>query len=410
MARTNIRRLLGASSAGLALAILLVTGTSAARDWDSIYSFTGGNDGGDPATSLIFDRAGNVFGTSVVGGTAGCGTVFTMKPLGNDRWQETALFSFDCFATGKNPYGGVIFDRSGNLYGTTVAGGSGGACASDGCGTVFELTPKGETVLYSFTGGTDGFGPGGGVVFNKAGDLFGTTPDGGAYSAGTVYELVRHGSHWQESIIHSFTGGSDGATGSLGSLLVDAKGNLYGVTELGGGSANAGTVFEMSPRAHGQWTFTTLYTFKGTPDAGSPYGGLIADAHGNLFGTTYQGGSNNAGTVFALTRGQNGYTERVLYGFKGGQDGSYPTSTLVFDGTGYLYGTTSMGGGVGCDCGTVFQVNASSGKESVLHRFTGAPDGGNPYYGLARDRVGNLYATTVVGGVDSQGLVFEFTP
>jgi uncharacterized repeat protein (TIGR03803 family) len=373
-----------------------------------IYSFTGGGDGGDAASGLVFDAAGNLYGTTVVGGGSACGTVFKLEPQRSAGWKESVLYSFDCYGTGKNPYGGVTFDRKGNLDGTTVSGGAGGSCGSTGCGVVFQLARKGENVLHSFTGGNDGFGPGGGVAIASTGNLFGTTPDGGTDSEGVVYEVSHVRGAWLESVIHAFTGGKDGGVGSLGLLLLDARGDLYGVTETGG-AHSAGTVFKMSRGLKNRWIFKTLYAFKGTPDAASPYGGLIADASGNLYGSTYYGGTNGLGAVFKLTPAARGrYRERVLYSFAGGGDGSSPTSTLLLA-SGTLYGTTSAGGG-SCNCGTIFSVNATSGSESVLHEFGGSGDGAFPYYGLTQDAAGNLYGTTVEGGSANQGTVFEFTP
>ena len=397
-----------------AVAVLLVGSSWAASNGKLLYSFTGGLDGGDPATALTFDASGNGYGTTVTGGDFGCGTVFQLTPSGG-RFTESVLFSFDYFTTGKNPYGGVVVDSKGNLYGTTVAGGFGGICSGDGCGVVYMLSNAGgtwnETVMYSFTGGDDGFGPGGALVSDGNGNFYGTTPDGGANAVGVVYQIspVRGGG-WQQTVIHSFTGGNDGAVGSLGALLRDGSGNLFGVTELGG-AFGAGTAFRLSPIQGGGWKMTTLYAFKGQPDAGFPYGGLIADAHGNLYGTTYYGGKNGMGSVFELdfTRKK----EIVLYNFKGGTDGSNTTTTLVFDKAGNLYGTTSMGGNPGCDCGTVFELSPRQGggvQERILHRFGESPDGGYPYYGLTPDSKGDLYGTTVSGGRDTQGVVFKFTP
>lgn len=382
-----------------------------------VYSFTGGVDGGDPASQLIFDSAGNAYGTTVVGGTAGCGTVFQLTKNSQGQWQQSVLYSFSCFGDGKNPYGGVTFDAAGNLYGTTVAGGSGGICSGDGCGVVFKLTHANgswsESVLYSFGDFPDAGGPGSAVIFDRAGNLYGTAPDGGAYTEGAVYELSPNGGQWTEQVIHDFTGGDDGATGSLGPLLLDAAGNLYGVTELGG-HYGAGTAYKMSA-AGGAWNLTTLYAFMGAPDAGFPYGGLIADAHGNLYGTTYFGGTNGAGTVFKVGPGPNalgGWRAAVLYSFQGSTDGGNPTSTLLFDAAGNLYGTTSAGGDPGCDCGVAFEVSPNGGgwNENVLHTFGTSPDGANPYYGLTPDGMGNLFGTTASGGRHSQGMVFELTP
>jgi uncharacterized repeat protein (TIGR03803 family) len=381
-------------------------GVNAAAGTEQVlYSFTGGNDGGNAATGLVFDGHGNLYGTTVVGGIYACGTVFKLQPQASPPWHETVLYNFGCYGDGKNPHGGVTFDPQGNLDGTTVSGGTGGSCGSSGCGVAFQLTPKVDKVLHSFSGGNDGFGPGAAVVFDPAGNVYGETPDGGVHSAGVVYELTHAGRQWHEKIVHAFTGGKDGGVGSLGSMLRDTSGNLFGVTEIGG-AHSAGTVFELSATTK---KLTTLYAFKGTPDAGSPYGGLLADASGNLYGTTYYGGANGLGSVYELIHNSNGkYRERVLYSFKGGSDGSSSTSTLVFGKSGDLYGTTSAGGG-SCNCGTIFKVNAKSGKEAVLHSFGGGTDGAFSYYGLTEDASGKFYGTTVAGGSSNQGVVFAFT-
>ncbi len=374
-----------------------------------LYSFSGGNDGGDAASGLVI-RGGNLYGTTVVGGAYACGTIFKLAPQKSLPWHESVLYSFDCYGTGKTPYGGVTFDRKGSLYGSTVSGGSGGSCGSSGCGVVFRLTSRAaESVLHSFTGGNDGFGPGGGVAIDSMGHLYGTTPDGGTNAEGTVYEISRARRTWHESVIHAFTGGKDGAVGSLGTLLVDSSGDLYGVTETGG-ARGAGTAFKMTRASKNRWNLKTLYAFKGTPDAASPYGGLIEDASGNLYGTTYYGGAHGLGSVFELIASARGkYHERVLYSFRGGSDGSSPTSTLLVGASGRLYGTTSAGGG-SCDCGTIFEFDATSGSETVLHSFGSSGDGAYPYYGLTQDSGGNLYGTTVQGGTFNHGAVFELTP
>jgi uncharacterized repeat protein (TIGR03803 family) len=405
----------------VAVSLILVNSGWAAGSEKILYAFTGGNDGGDPAAQLTFDSSGNAYGTTVVGGTSTFGTVFKLTPHSNGTWTETVLYSFLGGNDGKNPYGGVTIDTKGNLYGTTVAGGSGGACSGDGCGTVFKLTHSGkvwsESVLYNFTGGKDGAGPGGGVVFDQKGNLYGTTPDGGSATGcngsgcGVVYELSETKSgQWKQKVIHIFTGGDDGATGSLGLLLVES-GNLYGIAELGGAHGQ-GTAFELSP-ASGKWKIRVLDGFKGMPHAGFPYGGLISDAGGSLYGTTYYGGANGLGSVFKLTPGTNGkWSQSVLYSFKTGTDGNSPTSTLVFDAQGNLYGTTSAGGDANGD-GTVFKLTTTSGgkwHESIVHRFQNNHDGANPYYGLTLDKAGNLYGTTAAGGSHSQGVIFEITP
>lgn len=400
----------------ISVVAVLVSGAGAASHGKIVHSFSGLGDGGDPATSLTFDAAGNAYGTTVNGGSAGgFGTVFELKRVSASKYQETVLYSFSGGFDGKNPYGGVVFDAAGNLYGVTVAGGVGGFCAGDGCGVVFQLTNNGgswsETVLYNFTGGDDGFGPGGGVVFDAAGNLYGTTPDGGKFSQGVVYELSPQGGTWTQTVIHAFSGGNDGAVGSLGSLLLAPDGNFYGVSELGG-AHGAGTAFRLSPAAGGKWKFTSLYSFGGQPDAGFPYGGLITDGKNNFYGTTYFGGANGVGAVYRLDLTKK--KESVIYDFQEGNDGGYSTSTLVFDAVGNMYGTTSMGGFPACDCGTLFELSPVRGgdtwSETILHRFKEKPDGGYPYYGLTADPSGNLFSTTVSGGGDEAGIVFGFKP
>lgn len=369
----------------------------------TIYSFTGGNDGGDPAGDLVFGPLGKLYGTTVVGGASGCGTVFALTA--GVGWHEAVPYNFMCYSSGKNPYGGVVFDSQGNAFGTAVSGGSGPSCGSTGCGVAFELRGSSESVLHDFTGGNDGFGPGSGLAADKNGNLFGTTPDGGADSQGVVYELYKGAAKWRERVIHTFTGGADGGGGSLGRLVVDNKDQIYGVTETGGAYAQ-GTVFRMTPKSKGHWHFTTLYSFKGSPDCATPYGGLLKDSDGNLRGTTYGGGTNKFGCVFEL-QAKGHYAERVLYNFKGGTDGSYPTSTLVSSHGSGLLGTTSMGGG-SCDCGTVFLLQ--SGSERVIHVFHGGSDGAYPYYGLTGNTSGHFYGTTAAGGAYNHGIVFVTQP
>jgi uncharacterized repeat protein (TIGR03803 family) len=402
----------------LVITVVALAHSSWAATESPVYSFTGGLDGSNPASQLVFDASGNAYGTTVTGGSASCGTVFQLTPSGGGQYQQSVLHSFDCFGEGKNPYGGVTLDAQGNLYGTTVAGGSGGVCSGDGCGVVYKLTHSGggwtETVLYSFQDAPDAAGPGGAVVFDGAGDLLGTAPDGGAFAAGAIYELSQSNGHWSERVIHDFTGGADGAIGSLGALLPDAHGNFYGVTELGG-TSGAGTVFQLLPGSGGTWQLKTRYAFQGQPDAAFPYGGLIADAHGNLYGTTYYGGTNGAGAVFRVGPGAGfgGWRDAVLYSFQGAADGANPTSTLVFSPAGKLYGTTSAGGDAGCECGVVFAltpVGANHWNESVLHTFGTSPDGAYPYYGLTPDGSGNYFGTTAAGGNANVGVVFKVTP
>jgi uncharacterized repeat protein (TIGR03803 family) len=350
----------------------------------------------------------------VQGGDFGSGTVFKLTPSA-DGWTGSVLYSFTSGADGAQPYGGVTLDAQGNLYGATVAGG-GGLC-EDGCGVIYKLTHSGgswsQSVLYSFTGGNDGSGPGAGLTFDGNGNLYGMTPTGGAHGLGVIYQLTPDpGGNWTHSVIHAFTGGRDGATGSAGRLLLDG-GNLYGVATVGG-QHGKGTVFRLTRTPHGNWKLRTLYAFKGQPDAGLPYGALIRDSSGKLYGTTYYDGANGLGAVYQLTPNPAGdWNETVLYSFKGGTDGSYPISHLNLDGNGNLYGTTSEGGAPGCSCGTIFKLTPVAGggwEESVVYGFTGAPDGAYAYNGMVAAPAGTLYGATVLGGADDDGVVFKFRP
>ena len=399
----------------LSLTFTCFVNLSHATAYNVIYNFTG-VDGRVPATNLVFDSQGNAYGTTAGGGDFDLGTVFELTFTGG-QWTETVLYSFGGGSDGQDPHGGVVIDAAGNLYGTTVAGGLAGFCAGDGCGTVFKLSPSGgtwsESIIYSFTGGDDGGGPGNGLVFDSAGNLYGTTPDDGKFSAGTIFELksMKNGK-WNERVIHQFTGGNDGGNGSLGRLTFDSAGNIYGIAELGGANG-LGTVYKLAKRRNGGWKFTTLYSFKGMPDAAFPYGGVILDSAGNLYGTTYYGGNAGMGTIYELSESPFGtWQEIVLYSFQGGADASLPTSTLVFGADGTLYGTSTTGGRPSCDCGTVFKLapHGVGWKESILHRFRGAPSGNSPIYELTFDAAGNLWGTTPVGGPAGDGTVFELMP
>jgi len=371
-------------------------------------------DGGYPASDLVMDAEGNVYGTTVLGGAVGSGTVFKLTPSGGG-WTETVLYSFTGGADGGQPYNGVTLDAQGNLYGTAVVGGSGGSC-EDGCGVVYKLTNDGggwsQSVLYNFTGGDDGSGPGAGLTFDDAGNLYGMTPTGGAFGLGVIYQLKPGPNDtWSFKVVHAFTGGNDGATGSAGRMLLDGN-SFYGAATVGGANGK-GVVFKLSPARDGKWTLRPLYAFKGQPDGGLPYGALVRDAAGRLYGTTYYDGANGLGAVYQLTPGPNGdWKEKVIYSFKGGTDGSNPISHLVQAQSGDFYGTTSEGGSPGCNCGTIFKLSATDGRwtETVAYSFRGMADGGYAYNGMVTDGAGTFYGTTVRGGIDDDGVVFRFIP
>jgi uncharacterized repeat protein (TIGR03803 family) len=411
MAWTPRRRRTLTSIGILASALLLLAATLAKTG--VIYSFAGDEDGEYPDTDLVMDAAGNLFGTTVSGGDFGGGTAFELTRTGSN-WTHTVLYDFRAQRDGGEPYGGVTLDAQGNLYGTAVVGGTGGTCVEEGCGVVYELTNSGgtwsEKVIHNFTGGNDGYGPGQGLTIGPDGSLYGMTPTGGADGLGVIYQLQPQGASWNFQVIHTFTGGDDGATGSKGRLLL-RSGAIYGVATAGGANGS-GTAFQLRPSpGGGEWQFRTLYAFAGQPDAGFPYGALVADDAGNLYGTTYYDGANNLGSVYRLHRVAGGtWTEQLLYSFQGNSDGSGPISNLVFDRAGNLYGTTSEGGALGCGCGTIFELAAGTFSERIVYRFTGAPDGDSPYSGMVGDGAGNFFGTTVRGGASDEGAVFRFRP
>jgi uncharacterized repeat protein (TIGR03803 family) len=327
-----------------------------------VYAFNGGGhkDGEWPQGSLVADKAGNFYGTTSQGGAAGWGTVFKLAPDGT----ETVFYAFQGDSDGYMPTSGLIADAKGNLYGTTELGGKmkSADCNYEGCGTVFKITPTGKkTMLYTFQGVVDGIDPMAGLVFDGSGNLYGTTSAGGigncALNCGLIFKISSRG---KESTLHEFQGGSDGAVPVAG-LTVDAAGNLYGTTSYGGaggsncpeGTLGCGTVFKLAPDG----TEAVLYAFQGGSDGWSPYAGVIEDKAGNFYGTTYLGGgtgcahNDGCGTVFRL--GADG-KESVLYAFQGGSDGGSPEATLLAGKNGILYGTTTQGGTD--DDGVVFSV------------------------------------------------------
>src|SRR5216684_1102386 len=378
-----------------------------------LHTFLGGADGQDPLYGrLILDAKGHLYGTTALGGSGacsgGCGTVFQLSATG----RETVLYSFTgTGGDGKYPYGSLVRDTAGNLYGTTYGGGtSGSACNGYGCGTVFMLDPAGkETVLYSFTGGVDGATPQAGLIRDAAGNLYGTTYLGGAYNWGTVFVVDKFGS---ETVLHSFDGSSGDGGEALGGLIPDSAGNLYGTTQGGGISGcnpniniGCGTVYQITKSG----TETVLYHF--------PFGGtegqwpgeerLFRDKADNLYGTSQGPSPSGWGTVFKLDPA-GAFT--VLHKFSGGAGGGNPWAGVTRDLAGNLYGTTPEGGGTQCPdgCGTVFKLGPN-GKFKVLHSFTGGADGGWPWAGLVRDAAGNLYGTAEIGGI-GDGTVFKITP
>jgi uncharacterized repeat protein (TIGR03803 family) len=409
------------------VALTLTTAASipaAAQSESVLYSFQGGWDGAQPVAGLI-DKAGNLFGTTGFGGAADAGTVFQLTPptTPGGSWTETVLYSFQGGTDGFFPYSVLVTDPAGNLYGTTLAGGS--VCPV--CGTVFKLSKRGETwtetILHSF-GFTDGANPFGKLLFADDGNLYGTTNSGGEYGLGTVYQLCPpdkpHGA-WTESVLYSFTGGSDGAQ-PLSDVIRDAAGRLYGTTSAGG--AGFGVVFQLRPGRKG-WSETPIYTFTGANDGAVPFDGVAFDGHGDLVGVTSIGGDpscagGGCGTVYRLThpaRPGGAWSEDTLYAFTGGLDGAQPMAKPIVDGKGKLFGTTSIDGAAyPCYpyCGTVYELAPSTWSrtwtETTLYDFAGGNDGAAPQASLVLGKGGVLYGTTFSGGNLGDGSIFAVAP
>jgi uncharacterized repeat protein (TIGR03803 family) len=322
-------------------------------------------------------------------------------------WTESVLYTFKGGTDGNFPTGGLTFDKAGNLYGTTVLGG--GACKRDGCGIVFKLAPDGtESVLYAFPGRSQGAFPESGVILDRKDNLYGTTSSTAARGecCGTIYTITHKGTH---KVLYTFAGGSDGYY-PLAPLLMDQAANLYGTTYLGGDdSCSCGTVFELT--ANG--LHEVLLAFKGGGAGGlGPIGPLVGDALGNLYGATIAGGNRNCAAGCGIAyRLAPPHKKTNLYVFMGGDDGQNPSGGLILDEAGNLYGVTGLGGGTGCGgsgCGTVFQISPE-GTETILSGFNtaGAPFG--PYGALVMDRKGHLFGTAV-GAAGGCGTVFELIP
>jgi uncharacterized repeat protein (TIGR03803 family) len=375
-------------STGSALAIAAIFATAAIRTplaqaetYTVLHSFAGSpGDGANPAASMVLDPPGNLYGTSYEGGAWNQGAVFEYPASG----PETVLYSFTGGPDGGGPEAGLVFDSAGNLYGTTYFGGA------YGYGVVFELSPGPswtETVLYSFTGGPDGAYPMSTLVFDPAGNLYGTTSQGGGNGGGVLF-ILSPGPSWTETVAVSFPSGSMPGAG----VVRDSAGNIYGTTEYGPGSPGYGEVYRLT----GNFTTVWVHAFTGAPDGANPQGTLAVDSSGNIYGTTPYGGSGY-GLVFKLT--SNG-TYTVLHTFTGGTAGAYPFAGLILGSGNDLYGVTYFGGASGD--GTAFKMK-TNGTETVLHSFK---SGQYPFGGLVQNATGT-YGTTYYGGTPGNGVLFE---
>jgi uncharacterized repeat protein (TIGR03803 family) len=408
------KKFLGAAGAALMIVITILTLTSGAwaqSKFKTLYKFTGGQDGNENAnlfsTGVVFDAVGNLYGATAGGGSHGNGVIFKLALSADGRWTQSVLYNFTGGTDGGTPLASLIFDGAGNLYGTTSSGGV------NGRGTVFTLIPNTdgswtESVLYSFTGGGDGGEPQTALILDPGGNLYGTTNSGGR-GYGVVFKLAPNlDGTWTESVLHAFTAGNDG-WGQISSLVFDKAGNLYGTAQ--GGKYGQGVIFELTPSA-GYWKETILYTFTHHQDGSDPFSfaGLVFDAAGDLYGTTFWGANFGAGTVFKLTPTSSGPWKWSLLHSFGTENAYHPFAGVIFDAAGNLYGTTPSGGSIGC--GIVFELTPTSSdgwKERVLHNFVDRP-GCIGWPGLVIDRAGNLYGVTTGDGSKTFGSVFEITP
>jgi uncharacterized repeat protein (TIGR03803 family) len=429
-----------------AVAVILTCGFAFGQAQEKVlWSFAGPpNDGAMPLAGLVFDQSGNLYGTTYTGGNAtapvcgsGCGTIFELSPGSDGIWKESVLYNFcsnysagQCL-DGAYPQASLVFDAAGNLYGTTNYGG-GQPCTiqSSGCGTVFELSPPApsgswtQTVLYSFCAEVvnfqclDGAVPISQLTWDASGNLYGTTSAGGTADAGTVFELSPDSGLWNEVVLYNFCSIGHGTVCPDGEypfagVTFDNSGSLYGTTEVGGSSRyqGGGTVYKLTPTS-GVWIESVLIRFV-TPysDGRLPIAPVSFDAVGNLYGTTAAGGPSGNGGVFRLRKSG---AEYFLFN---GSNGSFPVGGVLVDSRrAAIYGTTQGGGG---HLGAVFKITAPA-QETVLYGFClkePCVDGAQPSAGLIEDRFGNLYSTGKYGGANITscensgcGVVFEIQP
>lgn len=427
-----VRALLPTTFIAISLILLLVALTPVlrAQTFTVLHDFTGGDDGGSPWSGLTRGPHESFNGTTWSGGQrssdcvdSGCGTLFQLSKSASG-WDYSVLHTFMGGSDGAGPWARVVFGPNGALFGATSAGGVGDCQIQGnlGCGTVFKMVPPNPvgpntrnhgvpmpiTSVHTFLDGGDGAIPGfGDLIFDPAGNIYGTTVSGGSLW-GAVYEISPSGQGWTERILYGFSGGADGAVPYAG-VLRDGRGNLYGGTTNGGDPScwTCGVLYQLVPSSGG-WTDNTIFTFHSTGVGTSPVGSLISDSSGNLYGSTSSYTGIDGGTVFVLQPQQNGWSLTVLCGLSGGGTGPY--ANLVMSVSGDLYGTTYADGEFGE--GTVFKVSRSGGGWtcSTLHDFTGASDGGLPVSSVSIDGQGNLYGTASSGGAYGQGVIWEITP
>jgi uncharacterized repeat protein (TIGR03803 family) len=381
--------------------VLVLALLAQAQTFTTLYNFTGGSNGVYPYAGVIQDASGNLYSTAVGGGDPncfagyGCGVVYKLDTAGT----ETVLYTFTGVPDGESPPTPLVQDKKGNTYGTTPLGGS------SYLGTVFKIDAAGnETVLHSFTGESDGCNPYQGLVLGKSGTLFGTTSSCGSFGHGTIFKVDSAGNF---TILHSFAGfPSDGDDPQYGHLTMDESGNLYGLTEFGGSTGcddyGCGVLYELSKKGK----LTVLHNFPGgTSDGCYPNGSVLRDRAGNLYGTTWACGSYSYyGTIWKV--GKRG-SETVLHNFSGRtSDGSRPPVGVARDSKGNLYGVTWLGGANGY--GALYKLSAS-GRFTLLHSFSSS-DGAYPWGEVLLSRKGTLFGTTTEGGSSGAGTVWKYVP
>jgi len=427
----------------LTIAVILLPCKGATPTLSTLYNFTDLSDGGFPEAGLAMNANGALFGTTSTGGQFGWGTVFELEPTKTGGWIEKTIYSFTGGMDGANPISDLAVGTNNVLYGTTYYGGvydSGtvfqlAPVAGGGWS---------QKVLYSFgsTSG-DGANPAAGLVLGSAGALYGTTYGGGTTGMGTVFVLVPSGGGWTEKILWTFLGGTDGAN-PLTDLALGSNGAIFGTTAQGGSVTNAngtyedgGTIFELTNSISSVWSESVLYTFTGGSDGGYPASALIIGPNGTLYGSTFWGGTPAAcavgdypkgcGVIYQLappTGGPTSWTQTVLHTFTGhSPDGSHPYRNMALNAGGVLFGTTYSGGAnvnvcysnSFAGCGTIFTVKppkVSGGAWTKLNLtvFPGSPGSGTPS-GVIMSKGGILYGTTIVGGTQGgYGTVFKMTP
>jgi uncharacterized repeat protein (TIGR03803 family) len=405
----------------LAISLVLLLSTLTFAGESVIYSFKGGSDGSQPQnTGLVMDTAGNLYGTTNQGGAGlcydgqylvGCGVIYELSPSGGGGWTETVLYDFT--AANGAPLGQIVLDGNGDLFGCTPGGGA------FGDGTVFELSRVGNSwsfsVLYVFHG-RDGMSPVGGIAMDAAGNLYGATYVGGSKNEGTVFQLSNIAGKWTLTRLHSFVGGNDGLE-PWGPVAVNAGGTVYGTTLAGGkyeGKGGGGVIYSVAMN-NGKWTEKIIHAFQGGLDGLGPRYGIFLGPDGSLYGTATGMGYK----VYRVTFSNGNWQKKNIYGF-GPRNLGDPESGMVIDQAGNVYGTTAMLGGN--SLGTVFELSPASGKYfynyTLLYAFRGAPDSDLPTGQLVRDGNGDLFGATELGGNtdcgpqsnENCGTVFEIAP